>query len=378
MFIFCLSWLVFAENLIAQNTLQFFQQNRLYDALDALEKEKSGDYNFKKARIFHSLGDIENKLYQLGSIELKPYLQRIKSPPLNRKIGDKLKNLSDRISDFYTKKEYEKAINELRKFFNGLSKKNIANSVPECLRYYDHELYKMLAKINYNLAIIHYQESYKSSKKNEEILYIGDCFLELSVLEKDKGYERNAYEHFSKINPNDKDFITVAPKLWYLQRMMNMEIEAKESYSRFSKRYGNDPIFNSMLGMYMLKYENTKLQGRNLIEEAYKKVSGNNSGITRENTLILMNYGLLKHGDHNYKEALQPAIDRVREFYDVMQQRYGGISKPDYLIDYVRTYLFPRRFSDALQLAYKIQTYYPEAIPVYGLLKEITTIEGGS
>ncbi len=358
----------------AETAIELYNGNRLYESLIQLENEKKEDhYVLLKAKIFQKLGEISKGLYYLGKSDLNAYLRNSKG------MGSKAEKFIDEIRRSVKDKNHEKAFQTIKAFQKIFGNRRVNNSVAESMQYYSPKLYAAMARAYYEAAISNYLTALNSLRKKEDIDKVnalaGECWFEIAEFDNIPEYYGKAIEFFSKsnLNPEAATPSVLLVKMWFCDLKIGKKSDAQSLLNRLEKRALQDPVLRSELGIYMLKAGTNSKEGRKHVKEAYEYISGQK--IDKRYLPVFRNFAALSKSNKNYSGALY-AMETARDITDATRMNRNDPMDPSIALDLVGMYLYPRRYGDALRLLYDLQLFYPEAVPVWNIMKHISEKQG--
>ncbi len=357
----------------AETAMELYQGNKLYEALLQLEHEKKeAYYPLLKAKIFQKLGETAKGLYYLGKSDLHAYLKG------SRGMGNKAEKYVEELRRSNRDKDYEKSLQTIRSFQKTFESRQIHNSVADSMQYYSPKLYGAMARTYYEAAISHYLMALHALKKKEEIdivnALIGECWFEIAGFDNLPEYYGKAIEYFRKsmVSPETANPSLLA-KMWFCNIRTGKKADAQALLNSLGKKVLQDPVLKSELGAYMLKADAKSREGSRYVKESYETIAGQK--IDKRHLPIFRNFAYLSKSRKNYSQALS-AIETVRDILDANRTSRSGLLDPSVALDLVGIYLYPRRYGDALRLLYDLQVYYPEAVPAWNIMKNISEKQG--
>ena len=374
LFLLLIAGVVFPMDAKAETAIELYNGNKLYESLLQLENEKKEDYySLLKAKIFQKLGEISKGLYYLGKSDLNAYLRN------SRGLGSKAARFIDEIRRSTTDKDYEKSFQTIKSFQKTFGSRHINNSVADSMQYYTPKLYGAIARTYYETAISHYLIALNSLKKKEDIdrinALVGECWFEIAEFDNISEYYGKAIEFFGKSNvsPEAHNPSLLLVKIWFCKLKIGKKADAQGLLNKLGKRVLQDPVFRSELGIYMLKADMNSKEGSRHVKQAYENISGQK--IEKRHLPVFRNFASLSKGRKNYSGALY-AMETVRDIMEANRTNRNDLMDPTIAIDLVGMYLYPRRYGDALRLLYDLQIFYPEAVPVWNIMKDISERQG--
>lgn len=347
-----------------KKALKLFKQNRLYEALSMIEKPSNMEDYYLKAKIFHRVGIMANRLYYLSFKEIHPYIKILKDD--KRKIGDEGWRLKIKIKKLNNERRYEEALKIIQEFQKEARK---TNNLEKGIRYFSPALYIGIAKTYIKLSIENYEKAIILGEKQKRYVdvfnrLIGECYFEIEDY-------HSALKYYNEVDLNDiKKFNSFTVHLWYSYIKTNNQKISKEVLNKLTQRFSNNMVFRSELGYYMY-LSGKKEEGIKLIKEAYKgkveeirrrygKLSFNN--IEKGDYPIFRNHGIINKNMKNYKAAItdmELIVNHPFSIYD---------NDPILLIELSGVYLYPRMFNHVLMLLNELQLYFPEVNPLWNIM----------
>jgi len=365
---------VFPAAALAETAVELYNGNKLYEALVQLEHEKKeAYYPLLKAKVLQKLGELSKGLLYLGKSDLNPYLRN------SRGMGSKAEKFIEEIRRSVRDKDHEKAFKTIKAFQRIFESRHIHNSVADSIQYYNPKLYGAMARVYYEAAISQYLIVLNSLKKKEDIdtvnALVGECWFEIAGFDTIPEYYGKALEFFRKSTSSSQaaNPSLLMAKMWFCNVKMGKKAEAQALLNSWGKRTLQDPVFKSELGAYMLKLNAGSKEGSRYVKEAYETIVGQKTD--KRHLPVFRNFAHLSKSRKNYSGALS-AIETVRDILDASRMNRSGLLDPSVAIDLVGVYVYPRRYGDALRLLYDLQVYYPDVVPVWNIMKDISERQG--